>query len=856
MRLLLIVLAFTTLVVNDVPQAFAADNGDAAEAASEEGEEEEDAKTIDETVEDLERMPGLFTLYRDSEDGSMMMEISADQLDKDYIYLGKSADGVVAAGHFRGAYRDQAVFQLRRYFDRIEFVERNTGFYFDPANALSRAARANISDAVLSVNEIVATDEEETRFLIKLDEVLLSESLHKVKPNSDPDRKGHEQFNLGKLDSKKTRYGTVSVYPENINIVVNYVFNNASPYVRGGQEVTDPRAVTIAFEHMFIEAPDNDYALRLDDARVGYFFDQVTDLTSHEITPYRDLINRWHLVKKDPAAEISEPVEPIVWWIENTTPVEYRDVIRRGVLAWNEAFEQAGFKNAIVVREQPDDAEWDAGDIRYNVLRWTSSPTPPFGGYGPSFSDPRTGQIIGADIMLENVYVSNRVRYSTVFGESHPALPVHSHDSHARWQLCSAGMNIAHGITMAKNALMAAGGTDADMSKMVEQGLYELALHEVGHTLGLNHNMRASQLHTPEDIHNPEKTQGILIGSVMDYGSVNLAPPGVEQGDYYSVRPGPYDVWAIQFGYSPELEGEARADHLARSTEPELAFGNDADDMRSAGRAIDPRVMIGDMSSDAIAYAEGRFALTRDLMADLNNKLAFEGESWARVRDAYLVLTREQRNKARVVSRYVGGVKIDRGVVGQPGSTQPYTPIAGDRQREAMAVLAENVFAADAFEVPAEVVAHLGMQRRGFNHFGMTEDPKVHDRALAIQKDVLDHLMHPNVLERLTDTQLYGNEYSVNEMLSDLTSAVFEDDLRDSVNSFRQNLQVEFTHRLLGVVGEGGSSEYDHISRAAALTQLERIETWMKQGARRGDASSVASRRYVLHLIEQGLDRA
>ena len=138
----------------------------------------------------------------------------------------------------------------------------------------------------------------------------------------------------------------------------------------------------------------------------------------------------------------------------------------------------------------------------------------------------------------------------------------------------------------------------------------------------------------------------------------------------------------------------------------------------------------------------------------------------------------------------------------------------------------------------------------------MTEDPKVHDRALAIQKDVLDHLMHPNVLERLTDTQLYGNEYSVNEMLSDLTSAVFEDDLRDSVNSFRQNLQVEFTHRLLGVVGEGGSSEYDHISRAAALTQLERIETWMKQGARRGDASSVASRRYVLHLIEQGLDRA
>jgi hypothetical protein len=129
------------------------------------------------------------------------------------------------------------------------------------------------------------------------------------------------------------------------------------------------------------------------------------------------LIHRWDLRKKDPNAAVSEPVEPIVWWIENSTPHEWRETIKNAVLEWNKAFEKAGFKNAVQVKIQPDDADWDAGDIRYNVLRWTSSPNPPFGGYGPSFVNPRTGQILGSDIMLEFVYHTNRVVLNRLFGE-------------------------------------------------------------------------------------------------------------------------------------------------------------------------------------------------------------------------------------------------------------------------------------------------------------------------------------------------------------------------------------------------------------------------------------------------------
>ena len=145
--------------------------------------------------------------------------------------------------------------------------------------------------------------------------------------------------------------------------------------------------------------PSNNFNPRYEDQRIGYFTTRVTDLTSSDITPYSDLIHKWNLVKKHPQQEISEPVKPITFWIENTTPENLIPYIKEGALAWNEAFEKAGFKNAIEIKEQPENSEWDAGDIRYNVIRWTSSPNPPFGGYGPSFVNPRTGEIIGADIL-------------------------------------------------------------------------------------------------------------------------------------------------------------------------------------------------------------------------------------------------------------------------------------------------------------------------------------------------------------------------------------------------------------------------------------------------------------------------
>jgi hypothetical protein len=230
----------------------------------------------------------------------------------------------------------------------------------------------------------------------------------------------------------------------------------------------------------------------------------VDDMTSYETINYRDVIHKWRLEKKDPSLAISEPVKPITYWIENTTPIEWRPVIKEACERWNAAFEKAGFKNAVVCLEQPDDATWDAGDIRYNVLRWTSTPAPPFGGYGPSFVDPRTGEILGADIMLELVAIINRVNAENFFkgdGFSENSFGPNNRNPF----LCAANGMSNHQMALGSTIADAFGMGDAMKKEVARQLMYRLILHEVGHTLGLTHNMRASTLQSFKDIKNVEK---------------------------------------------------------------------------------------------------------------------------------------------------------------------------------------------------------------------------------------------------------------------------------------------------------------------------------------------------------------
>ncbi len=804
---------------------------------------------------------GLMKVYQDTTDGKLYLKLSADQFNREFIYWSYAENGVASVGFNRGSFRANEVFRIRRYLDQVQFEIQNTAYYFDPSTALSKSAEANISPAVLLSEKVIAEDRAKGEVLIDATGLFLGEVLDRVKAPSTP---GSREFGLGTLSKTKSRLTNVRSYPENTDVVVDLVYDNPNG-VGGGPDVTDSRYVTVRLQHSILAMPAADYVPRRDDARVGYFGQQINDMTSPAAANYRDVINRWKLVKKNPDEPLSEPVEPITWWIENTTPLEFRDVIQRAGEAWNEAFEKAGFKNAVVVKVQPDDANWDAGDIRYNVLRWTSSPFPPFGGYGPSFTNPRTGQILGADIMFEYVFVANRLKQAALYNnlglvDALAEEPEHESD-HGDHAACRAGHYLQQSALFGMQALAASGASEAQKKRYLEESLYYLVLHEMGHTFGLNHNMKASQLHLPKDIHNRALTEQVgLVGSVMDYPAVNVSLDPSKQGQYFTTKPGPYDLWAIEYGYST---GHADADAeearlneiLARSTEPALTFGNDADDMRSPGKAIDPRVNVNDMSGDAIAYGVERMQLVNKLYGTLLSNYRKDGQSYQELVQAYAILGGEVNNAASAISRYVGGVYVERGFPGQPGAKDPFTPVSLADQKRAMNALKTYVFAPTAFDAAAPVWKYLQQQRRGFGFFSQTEDPKVHDRSLAIQRNVLANLLHPAVMKRLTDSKLYGNQYSVAAMTADLTDALFAADWTTSVNGFRQNAQLEYVDRLLDIAGlsEKPASGYDRPSQSAALAQIQRIRQQVRLNPGT-DAETKAHRAHLALKLDKALD--
>ncbi|WP_417624537.1 zinc-dependent metalloprotease [Paremcibacter congregatus] len=850
--------AFAVQDGKTAPEENIKDSAKPGDTASDDTADKKDKdKTLADFVEDKEKIEGLFTFYRDKEKGELFMEISEDQLNQEFIYFIYVHNGVtgVPGLAFRGATGNNQVFSLAKHYNRIDFIEENTNFYYDPENPISRSADANVSSAVLATAEIKATSADKKRFLIPVDKMFLSEALTQLTPDKRPGDKDAGKYGPGKLNSSKSKITDINNYPENSDVIVDYVFDDSKAMPDRDNIGGLPRNGKLTLQHSFIQMPKNDFKPRLDDPRVGYFFQRATDMISHSATPYRDVIDRWSLVKKNPEAALSEPVEPIVYWIENTTPVEYRDTIRDALLTWNEAFEKAGFKDAIQVKIQPDDADWDAGDIRYNVLRWTASPRPRFGGYGPHFVNPRTGQVLGADIMLEQVFVTNRVHYSGLFETTALGLGDDSYTAFApeqEFMTCSMGHQVQMAAQFGRSVLTSKGATEVEKNELVKQGLYYLTLHEVGHTLGLNHNMKATQLHAYKDIHDTDLTSKVgLAGSVMDYPAINIAGKGKPQGQFYTMKPGPYDLWAIEFGYSPDLEDPAkRRALLERSGEPALAFGNDADDMRAPGKAIDPRVMIGDMSGDAIAFAAHEIALSEDTLSTLLEKYDETGQSWHELRDAFFILSGAKGRAGGVISRYIGGVYVDRAFVGQDTVAKaPYVPVSKADQKRAMGLLRAEIFAPDAFAYPAELISHLQPQRRGFDFRSKGEDPKMHGRVLKIQEGILSHLTHKDVLQRITDSGLYGNDYSVAEMMGELTDAIFEADLKGDVNSYRQNLQVSYIKRLVGIVQNKAIS---HQAHAAAFANLNRVSDWMAK-SRRGGSDTRAHRDFLKYTIDQAL---
>jgi hypothetical protein len=316
----------------------------------------------------------------------------------------------------------------------------------------------------------------------------------------------------------------------------------------------------------------------------------------------------------------------------------------------------------------------------------------------------------------------------------------------------------------------------------------------------------------------------------MDYPSINVSLDRSKQGNYFTTKAGPYDLWAIEYGYTPFSPAEEAAGLnkiLSRSTDPQLAFGNDADDMRAPGNGIDPRVMVNDLSNDMIRYAEDRFRLVNNLLPKLKERYSRPGESHQLLRQRYLMLQTQRLQMATAVSRYIGGVYVDRSFNGQQTTAKPFTPVPAALQKQSLALLSRYIFSPNTFNADAALFPYLQQQRRGFSFFGSTEDYKPQAIVQSIQLSLLAQLLHPVTLQRINNSSLYGNTYTAADLVTDMNKYLFAEDLKSNVNLYRLNLQTEYVKALANIATGTTPNAYDNASRSAALSGMKKIKAML-----------------------------
>ena len=738
-------------------------------------EDEEKEQTISEFIEEgeFELIEGLFDIYYETEEDTYYTIVNEEDLSKDFIYFYYIISGAQAGGASGGDMGDSSVLEFRKFKDDLALYKKNTIFNYDQSNNISKSTLTNILESFVGRFEVKINEED--KYLINIDKLFLGEMLVGLTPPKEYAE--YYSLILGRIDDKKTYISRVKNYPKNTSIEVTYGFFNPSPKA-SVDAVPDARYSSIVARHMFVEMPDSDYEPRVADQRIGYFSTKITDLSTYDYFKGKDLINRWRLIKKDPSAELSEPVNPIVFWVENSTPEEIKPFVVEAIELWNIAFEKAGFKNAVVAKIQPDDAEWDAGDVQYNVIRWASTPSPRYSGYGPSVANPRTGEMIAADIVQEFNSISYGYRLRKIWGYDEENDPL-------------------------------------------RQWIVSLTLHEIGHTLGLRHNFKASWLYDATEIHDKSITGNNHIGSVMDYDPINIAPEGVQQGNYFPTEPGPYDIWAITFGYTQEMSDADRQSLLAQSTKPEFIFGTDDDAMGSPGGNTDPRNKRYDMSSDPITYTVQRLQIIDNKINELPEIFNEPGSTYTELKATFDSLLRDKGRFAESIAIQIGGVYSNRLVVGQESGMTPFEVVPYKEQKRAMKALNEHLFSNDAFVFSPEILKLLQSEKRAASYGNSDDDPKIHDRVLRMQTSALSFILHPRVMKRLTNSSKYGNEYLPNEVLQDIFDGIFV--AREIPNTFKMNLQSAYVDGLINAMSD---ERYDEISRSAIFNSLLKIRNY------------------------------
>jgi hypothetical protein len=762
-------------------------------------------------IQGADRIDGPLVLWR--KDDKVWIEIQPAQFGQPFLLSPKIREGIsqawvlggLMAMPVNGAGGAQLV-EFERVHNQVRLKARNTGVQARPGTPEARAVAASYAASLLGAAPVASQPHPDRKsVLVEANALFLSDITGVGLMLQQGLRQGYG------LDRNNSVITGARGTPEATVLETQlHFFTGAPAMVPPGapagvpvplalRHVPDARSLLVGLHYSIAPLPAEPMRARPADPRLGLFTTARLDFGDDQpASPRQRIVHRWRLERAEPAAERSRPVKPITFWIDRNVPHAYRETVRAGILEWNKAFERIGFIDAIKVQQQPDDADWDTLDFGRASVRWMMNAEPAFGAIGPSHVDPRSGEILDADIAIEGM-ATRMVRgvrrdvlaggvaatagmplhapslaFARMLGDNAPAafaeplapaLAQALHPAHASHAQCLHGALAAEQASYALEVMQARGDWAPDgpeAQQFVLDFIKESVMHEVGHALGLRHNFRASRIYTEAQLSDPEFTRAHgTTGSVMEYNAVNLPRPGERGGLPFQTTLGPYDYWAVEYAYRPlppgaepaaTAETEAQAERAmlqaiaARSHEPALAFGTDED----VALGLDPETLQLDLGSDPVAFAAKRLAIARDLFQRQERRELPPDRDYAVLRRALDFALADAARATGVLARQIGGVRTLRDF---PGSGRdPLEPVPAAQQRQALTLIIDAILAPEGLSLSPALQRRLApdyLDRAESLMLGT--DYALQARLLSLQRSVLNYLLSDAIAHRLLD---------------------------------------------------------------------------------------------------------
>ena len=849
-----------------------------------------------------------FRLWQNEKTGQMLAQLPKDfASSKTRHFIAPTVSG---GEIFAGLQSDDFYVYWRQYGKKVALIQENLSIKGSDEESKSSVNRL-FTDRVL-LNLPILTMQKGHGPVIDLDSLLVANARVFFGSGVSP------QSSLIKIKKAK-------VFPENIEICFEVPMSNGL-------------LKSLHYSISKIQGTPG-YKPRKADQRIGYFTTSYDDYGKYEgdETDVR-YINRWNLEKRVATLKLTEPKEPIIFYIEHTTPVRYRRWVRRGILNWNKGFEQIGIENAIEVRQQDMQTkkymDIDPEDVRYNFVRWLNNNVST--AIGPSRVNPLTGEILDADIVLTDGWIrvfedqfselmpkiamdgmtpetlawfeqypnwDPRIRLADPSSRdfvrktlAHQAAQANSTQKKFEIQTRMMGDEPMDGITgrstQKNGACMAAEGRGFDVALMrmsmemmrsrmliedkekedkekkdgekdeeededkeqmldgmpesfIGPLLADLVSHEVGHTLGLRHNFKASSVYTVAEMNSEElKGKKPFAGSVMDYLPTNFKVENGEiQGDYAMIGIGPYDMWAINYGYT--FDEKSLPKILSRVAEPALAFCSDEDTI-----GPDPLARRYDFSKEPLDFAKDQVTLAQQHREKIVDGFVKDGDAWSKARKGYLLTLGLQIKSTSMMANWLGGTFVNRDKKGDPGDRKPVTVVPAEKQRDALKFIVENTFFDEAYGLTPELLEHMSSDHFGGFSFSINSEHSwpIHDRVMGIQASALSQIMNPTTLRRVYDNEFRvpsdEDALTLHEILNTVSQGVWQEVekapkgkfsvRKPAISSLRRNLQSEHLQRLFDLGAQRSRTAAMKPIANLAVMAIKELEPKLKKAAENG----------------------